>query len=62
MSPLFRAFWLAACLILWLAAARDLWSALLCAVLTVPQTVILWRRCPACAATVRAAGRQQSGP
>jgi hypothetical protein len=40
------AFWLTACAILWLAAARDVWSVLLCLVLTVPQTVLLWRHRP----------------
>ena len=44
MFPTFWAFWLAACLILWLAAARDFWSVLLCVALTVPQTILLWRR------------------
>ena len=42
--PLFWVFWLAACVILWLGAARDLWTAVLCAALTVPQTILLWRR------------------
>jgi hypothetical protein len=45
MFSVFWTFWLAACAILWLAAARDFWSALLCFALTVPQTVLLWRRC-----------------
>jgi hypothetical protein len=36
-------FWLAACAIVWLAAARDFWSVLLCIGLTVPQTILLWR-------------------
>ena len=36
-------FWLAACAIVWIAAARDFWSVLLCIGLTVPQTILLWR-------------------
>jgi hypothetical protein len=46
MFSVFWTFWLAACVILWIAAARDLWSVLLCIVLTVPQTILLWRRRP----------------
>ena len=45
MFTVFWTFWLAACAILWLAAAVDFWSALLCFCLTVPQTILLWRSC-----------------
>ena len=60
MFSVFWAFWLAACVILWIAAARDLWSVLLCIILTVPQTILLWRRRPrmdSVTTTRRAAGK-----